>query len=71
MAIIAERMPGGWGNRNQIYEYLSVHLTHRNTVGKAVNITGSVLKSRGKHVDDSLRASIRDFGCWENDFGLQ
>lgn len=53
------------------YEYLAVHLTHRNTVGKAVSVTGWVLQRKGNYLNDSLPATVCDFGCWKDDFSLQ
>lgn len=59
-----------WSGR-RTYEYLTLHLTPRNTVDKTISITGSVLVQQGTHVADALRASIRDFGYWEDNFVLQ
>jgi hypothetical protein len=59
-----------WDRRRR-FKYLAVDVTHRNTVGKAISVTGWVLKHRGKHLNESLSALICDFGYWEDDFGLQ
>lgn len=60
----------GW-RRDHWHEYLSVHLTQHDVAGKAVTITGTRLQERYESLDDSLRASIRGFGFWENDYSLQ
>jgi hypothetical protein len=62
---------GDYWSRYQLEEYLTVQLTHRGAASKAVSVTGWVLKRRGEHLNKSLRALIRDFGYWEDNFGLQ
>lgn len=62
---------GDFWTRYRWTEYLAVHLTHRNSVGKAVSATGWVLEYRGKHLSDSLRTTVCDFGYWKDDFALQ
>lgn len=69
--MVSWREVEGYWSGYRHYEYLAVRLSHRITAGKAVSVAGSVLERKGKHVEDSLRASICDFGYWEDDYVLQ
>ena len=54
-------------------EYLTVDLTHRDVMGKALNISSTSSWHHGqkyKHVEDLLRASLNDFSYWKEDFAL-
>ena len=48
------------------YVKAAVHFTQHSTTGKAFNVTHSYTK-----LNETLRAIVRDFGYWKDDFKLQ